>query len=169
MRYLAIDLGAKRTGLAVGGDATGIITPVGVITAVTADGELMREIARAIAEHGVDELVMGLPLNMDGTEGGPAERVRALKGFIEQRHGIPVNLQDERLTTFEADGQMAGRGRTRGKKKSRRDAVAAAAILKDFFGKQEESMSGEGINQPSVGLDRSRARRMISCVTSGIG
>ena len=137
MRYLAIDLGAKRTGLAVGGDATGIVTPVGVITAA-GDGELMREIARAIAEHGVDELVMGLPLNMDGTEGGPAERVRALKGFIEQRHGIPVNLQDERLTTFEADEQMVGRGLTRGKKKNLRDALAAAAILRDFLGKKKK-------------------------------
>src|ERR1051326_3721280 len=132
MRYLALDVGKKRTGLAVGSDVTGIASPVGAITAPH-DGELMRQIAVAIAEHGADELVIGLPLNMDGSEGEAAQRARALKGFIEQRHGIPVHLMDERLTTFDADGQMAGRGLTRGKKKNLRDALAAATILKDFL------------------------------------
>jgi putative Holliday junction resolvase len=132
MRYLAIDLGEKRTGLAAGSDVTGIVSPVGVITATT-DSERMRGIAEAIAEHGADELVLGLPLNMDGSEGDAAKRVRALKGFIEQRHGIPVRLMDERLSTFDADLQMAGRGFTRGRKKELRDALAAAVILRDYL------------------------------------
>jgi putative Holliday junction resolvase len=132
MRYMGIDLGEKRTGLAVGSDVTGIVSPVDVIT-TTHSGELMRQIAAAIAEHGVDELVIGLPLNMDGSEGDPAKKARALKGFLEQRHGIPVSLQDERLSSFEADAQMAGRGLTRGKKKALRDALAAATILRDFL------------------------------------
>src|SRR5687768_9576188 len=116
MRYLAIDLGEKRTGLAVGSDVTGIVSPAGIIT-TTSDSERMRQIAEAIAEHGVDELVLGLPLNMDGTEGPAAQRVQALKGFIEQRHGIPVQLMDERLSSFDAEQQMAGKGYTRGRKK----------------------------------------------------
>lgn len=132
MRYLGIDLGEKRTGLAVGSDVTGLASPVDVIN-TSHPSELMRQIALAIAEHGVDEVVIGLPLNMDGSEGEPAQRVRGLKGFLEQRHGIPIHLQDERLSTFEADAQMAGRGLTRGKKKALRDALAAAAILNDFL------------------------------------
>jgi putative Holliday junction resolvase len=132
MRYLAIDLGEKRTGLAVGSDVTGIVSPAGIIT-TTSDSERMRHIAEAIAEHGVDELVLGLPLNMDGTEGPAAQRVQALKGFIEQRHGIPVRLMDERLSSFDAEQQMAGKGYTRGRKKELRDALAAVVILRDFL------------------------------------
>lgn len=132
MRYLAIDLGDKRTGLAVGGDATGVVTPVGVITAAN-PSERMRQIALAIAEHGPDELVIGLPLNMDGTEGPAAKAARGLKGFLEQRHGIPINLMDERLTSFAAEEALNGSGLTRGRKKELRDALAAAAILRDFL------------------------------------
>jgi putative Holliday junction resolvase len=136
MRYLAIDHGEKRTGLAVGSDATGIVTPVGVIVTAS-DSERMRQIAMVIAEHAIDEIVLGWPLNMDGSEGPAAQRARALKGFIEQRHGIPVSLMDERLTTAVADEQMAGRGLTRGRKKEWRDALAAATILRDFLAKKK--------------------------------
>jgi putative holliday junction resolvase len=141
MRYLAIDLGEKRTGLAVGSDVTGIASPVGIIT-TTSDSERMKQIAEAIAEHGVDELVLGLPLHMDGTEGAAAQRVRALKGFIEQRHGIPVRLMDERLSSFDADQQMAGKGYTRGRKKELRDALAAVAILRDFLAQRKSEAQG---------------------------
>lgn len=132
MRYLAIDHGDKRTGLAVGSDSTGIVTPVGVIQA-TAIAELLREIAVAVAEHGPDELVIGHPLNMDGSEGPRAKSARALKGFLEQRYGIPVNLADERLSSFAAEQQLNQSGLTHGQKKARRDALAAAAILRGFL------------------------------------
>ncbi len=132
MRYLAIDYGDKRTGLAVGSDTTGIVTPVGVIVATTF-GEFMRLIAIAVVEHGPDELVIGLPLNMNGTEGPRAGSARALKGFIEQRYGIPVNMADERLSSFAADQQMSQSGLTHGKKKARRDSLAAAAILRGYL------------------------------------
>ncbi len=138
MRYLAIDHGEKRTGMAVGSDTTGIVSPIGVIV-TTSDSERMRQIALAIAEHGIDEIVLGLPLNMDGSEGSAAQRVKGLKGFIEQRHGIPVRLMDERLTTFAADEQMAGKKLTRGRKKELRDALAAAAILRDFLKLREKT------------------------------
>ncbi|MCC7193665.1 MAG: Holliday junction resolvase RuvX [Phycisphaeraceae bacterium] len=138
MRYLAIDHGEKRTGMAVGSDTTGIVSPIGVIV-TTSDSERMRQIALAIAEHVIDEIVLGLPLNMDGSEGSAAQRVKGLKGFIEQRHGIPVRLMDERLTTFAADEQMAGKKLTRGRKKELRDALAAAAILRDFLELREKS------------------------------
>lgn len=140
MRYLAIDLGAKRTGLAVGGDQTGIVSPLDVIE-TTSLNERIRLISLAVAEQGVNEIVLGLPLNMDGSEGDAAKSVRGLKGFLEQRFGIPVHLMDERLSSADADDKMSRSGLTRGQKKSRRDALAAAAILRDFLDQKKRGQS----------------------------
>lgn len=140
MRYLAIDLGAKRTGLAVGGDQTGIVSPLDVIE-TTSLNERIRLISLAVAEQGVNEIVLGLPLNMDGSEGDAAKSVRGLKGFLEQRFGIPVHLMDERLSSADADDKMSRSGLTRGQKKSRRDALAAAAILRDFLDQKQRGQS----------------------------
>jgi putative transcription antitermination factor YqgF len=85
------------------------------------------------AAHAPDALVMGLPLNMDGTEGPAAKDARAFAEQVQQRCGLVVHLQDERLTSFEADQRMARSGRTRGEKKELRDALAAAALLEDFL------------------------------------
>lgn len=132
MRYLCIDPGTKRVGLAVGSDETEIITPIRAIE--TQDlNERMRLIAVEINKHGPDELVVGLPLNMDGTEGEAAGLAHGLAGFLEQRHGIRTNLFDERLTSFSADEKMKGADMTRRQKKSKRDGLAAAAILGDFL------------------------------------
>lgn len=140
MRYLAIDLGAKRTGLAVGGDQTGIVSPLDVIETTNLN-ERIRLISLVVAEQGVNEIVLGLPLNMDGSEGDAAKSVRGLKGFLEQRFGIPVHLMDERLSSADADDKMSRSGLTRGQKKSRRDALAAAAILRDFLDQKKRGQS----------------------------
>jgi putative Holliday junction resolvase len=132
MRYLCIDPGTKRVGLAVGSDATDVVTPLPNISTENLN-ERMRLIAVAINKHGPDELVVGLPLNMDGSEGEAAGLARGLQGFLEQRHGIRTNLFDERLTSFSADEKMKGADLTRGQKKARRDGLAAAAILGDFL------------------------------------
>ncbi|MBL0927264.1 MAG: Holliday junction resolvase RuvX [Phycisphaerales bacterium] len=131
MRYLAIDLGDRRIGLALGDSVTGVVTPMDVV-------ELGRPpdvetLARLAAEYGGDELVIGLPLNMDDTEGPAAKRARTLAADLSARIGRPVRLQDERLSSAEADWTMAGSGLTRGQKKQRRDALAAAAILRDYL------------------------------------
>ncbi len=134
MRYLAIDLGDKRTGLAVGDDETRIASPIGVIEAPMATGDrLLDAIARSADEHGPDAVVVGLPLNMDGTEGPRSALVRAFGERIGARLGLPVEFEDERLSSAEADWSMARTGLTRGQKKSRRDSMAAAAILRTFF------------------------------------
>lgn len=132
MRYLCIDLGAKRTGLAVGDDVTRIASPLDVIN-TSADAERLRLIARAIDEHGPDALVLGLPLNMDGTEGPAAKGVRAFAGQLQQRFRLPVHFADERLSSAAADEQMARSGLTHKGKKQRRDALAAAHILHHFL------------------------------------
>ena len=132
MRYLAIDLGEKRTGLAVGDDVTGIASPLEVIQTSSVEVRF-KEIQRAIQEQGPDALVLGVPLNMDGSEGPGVTRSRALADELTRRFGLPVHLYDERLTSVAADEQMAQSGLTRGQKKARRDALAAAAILRGFL------------------------------------
>ncbi len=134
MRYLAVDLGDKRTGLAVGDDASGLVSPAGMIEKPIKPGEeLLAGIDGAIDEFGPDALVFGLPLNMDDSEGPRAKLVRVFAARVAERTGLVVEFQDERLTSAEANWSMARSGMTRGQKKNRRDALAAAAILRDFL------------------------------------
>ncbi len=131
-RYLAIDYGARRTGLAIGDDLTRQAGPVGAIEA-TQPAELLRGIRDAIDEYAPDELVVGLPLNMSGEPGAAAKKAQALCLLLEQHTGLTVHRVDERLTSYAADEQMKQTGLTHGQKKARRDALAAAAILRDFL------------------------------------
>jgi putative Holliday junction resolvase len=138
VRYLAIDLGDKRTGLALGDAVIKIASPVGVIEVPIdrRDGaDLLDAIARACEEQlgPSGELVMGLPLNMDGSEGPRAKLVRAFAARVSEKTGRAVHLQDERRTSRRADERMAQSGLTRGQKKARRDAIAAAGFLQDFL------------------------------------
>jgi putative holliday junction resolvase len=154
MRYLAIDLGAKRTGLAVGDDVTGIATPVDVLATASA-AERLRLLGRAIEKHGPDALVLGLPLVSGGggekTSGagepadiiGPAAKAaRAFAGELTRQFGLKVYLMDERLSSYAADQQMSRSGLTRQGKKQRRDALAAAVILRDFLEVRKRAKEG---------------------------
>lgn len=136
MRYLAIDVGERRTGLAVGDDETGLASPAEVVASRTAAQRLSMLVA-AIGRYEPDALVVGLPLNMDGSEGPAAASVRGLGAALAEAVGLRVYFQDERLSSASADEVMAGSGLTRGQKKARRDALAAAAILRSF-------LAGEG-------------------------
>ena len=132
MRFLAIDLGDKRTGLAFGNDTLNIANPLHTIEAA-GDHVRITEIGKAIDEYGPDALVVGMPLNMDGTEGPRAKLTRAFAAQLEAKFSLAVHFVDERLTSITADEQLAGRELTRKKKKARSDALAAAAILRDFL------------------------------------
>ena len=131
-RLLAVDVGGKRTGLALGDTLTRVAMPVEVLH-VPRGPALVEAIAKAVKVHGPDAIVMGLPLNMDGSEGPAVEQARTFAAEVHARTGLIVHLQDERLTSFEADQRMARSGRTRGEKKELRDALAAAALLEDFL------------------------------------
>lgn len=134
MVYLAIDLGDKRTGLAVGDDETRLVSPLRVVERPLAQrSQLLDDLAHAVAEYKPDALVLGLPINMDDTEGPRAKLVREFAAELGARTGLLVHLRDERLTSDAADWDMAQSGLTRGQKKQRRDALAAAAILRDFL------------------------------------
>jgi putative Holliday junction resolvase len=132
MRYLAIDLGDKRTGLAVGDNELRMAQPVCVLQVPIGD-LLITAITKAIEEQGVDALVMGLPLNMDGSLG---QRVEITKTFAEKLRAatnLDIHFQDERLTSSAAEEQLSGSGKTHKQKKKMRDALAAAEILNDFL------------------------------------
>lgn len=131
-RFLAVDVGGKRTGLALGDSLTRVAMPVEVLH-VPRGPALLDAILKAVRAHAPDAIVMGLPLNMDGSEGPAAEQARAFAAEVQERAGLVVHLQDERLTSFEADQRMARSGRTRGEKRELRDALAAAALLEDFL------------------------------------
>jgi putative Holliday junction resolvase len=138
MRYLAIDPGEKRTGLAVGDDRTGIVSPLAIIT-TTARHELLRQIAKAVTAHAPDALVLGIALNMDGSKGPAAKKTRQLAGELAVHLGLKVHLFDERLTSYAAEGKLNQSGLTHQGKKKRRDALAAATLLEDFLAAQKRA------------------------------
>lgn len=134
--FLSIDLGDKRTGIAAGDNSTAIVSPVEVIeTPMSAGGgeALLNRLARLVEEHAPARVVVGLPLNMDGTEGPAAQKVRAFGGRLAARVRPEVVFHDERLSSAEADWALAGSGLTHKQKKARRDAIAACAILRGYI------------------------------------
>jgi len=130
MRYLAIDYGEKRTGLAICDSAETLATPL----AVTREQKgLLRKIADIVKNENVEAIVLGLPLSMDGSESSQTRRVLDFAEQLKQHLEIPVHLQDERLSSFSAERELALGKLTRGQKRKRLDAVAAAAILEAFL------------------------------------
>ncbi len=152
VRYLCIDLGDKRTGIAVGDDVTRLASPVGVLEiARERDGgrALLDAIERAIGEQlGTgDEVVVGLPINMDDTEGPRAKLVREFAVRLGERTGRVVHLYDERLSSVQADWDMGQSGLTHKQKKARRDALAAAAVLRDFLTDRATERRSDGATE----------------------
>ena len=115
-----------------------IVSPAGTIEAAgrTRQIELITE---AVKTHDADALVVGLALNMDGSEGPGAAAARQLAGELTRKVGWPVHLADERQTSEAADQKMNRSGLTYKAKKARRDALAAAAILERFLHTINES------------------------------
>ncbi|NLH41204.1 MAG: Holliday junction resolvase RuvX [Planctomycetes bacterium] len=130
MRYLAIDYGMKRTGLAVCDAGETIASPLAV---VQGHKDLIQRIRRIATSEGIEAVVLGLPLNMDGTEGPQAKLVRNFGKELGRQLGIPVHFQDERLSSFEAEQRILEMDLSRAKKKERLDALAAADILQTFL------------------------------------
>ncbi len=130
-RYLAIDLGHKRVGLAVGDDVDRLATPLRTLDARPAE-TLPDRLADLARDYGAEAFLLGLPINMDGSEGPMAEQARDFAETLRSRTDLPVELHDERLSSFSADQALAGH-LTRNKRRARQDALAAADILQAFF------------------------------------
>ncbi len=132
MVILSVDYGRVRTGVAVCDKNEVLASPAGVIKE-TRQEALAQKIAELCRQHGAEHIVLGLPRNMDGTEGESAQNVRAFAPLLEQATGLSVTLQDERGTTITAHGYLNNTN-TRGKKrKDVVDSVAAVIILEDYL------------------------------------
>lgn len=132
MRIMAIDYGDARTGVAVS-DPTGLLTGYTTVIQSHRAEEVAAEVARIVREQGVEELVMGFPRNMDGTEGPRAELYRTFAGRLEETVGMPVRLWDERRTTIEAHAILHESGKRMKAHKKNVDAVAASLILEGYL------------------------------------
>jgi putative Holliday junction resolvase len=135
MRYLAIDYGAKRTGLAVCDAAQTIASPYGVLHGQKG---LAKRIGQVIASENIGAIVLGLPLNMDDSEGPQAQRVRRFAKELQAQVHVPIHFQDERLSSFGAELKLEETGLSKGKKRERLDALAAAEILQAFLDRKVE-------------------------------
>jgi putative Holliday junction resolvase len=135
---LGIDLGERRIGLATADALSGAVRPLATIARRDTERDAAT-LGRICAEQRIDELVIGLPLNMDGSEGPQAAATRAWAAEIEAALGIPVAWRDERLSSVDAEARIgrAPRGRAggapsnaaRNARRARIDREAAAAIL----------------------------------------
>lgn len=136
MRVLAIDYGASRIGLAVS-DPLGIIaSPVGTIKSLGMKGDVDALVQKA-KELGADKIILGLPINMDGSEGVRAEISRKLAAVLQKVSGISVELVDERLSTVSAERALDEANVRRDKRKQVVDTISAQIILGTYLEKQK--------------------------------
>ena len=131
-KIMGVDYGDARTGIAMSDLLQSIVGSTTVIHS-RRDEKTVAEICRLIAENGVGEIVVGLPRNMDGTEGPRAEACRAFAALMEEATGLPVALWDERRTTVEAHNILYEHNYHGKKRKNTVDAVAASLILEGYL------------------------------------
>lgn len=135
MRYLAIDHGTRRIGLAICDAQETVASPLRVLDG---RGDALTQIARIVESEGVQAIVLGLPLNMDDSEGPQAAKAKAFGEQLARRLGLPIHFQDERLSSFEAEEKLESAGLSRARKRELLDAVAAAEILRGFLDRKAD-------------------------------
>lgn len=132
MRILALDLGDKRIGVAVSQLGGALALPDGVITRRNWS-QVIAEIRTRVDAVQADRIVVGLPLRMDGTEGSAAEAARKFVKRLQANVSVPVDVQDERLSTAEAERSLIAADMRRRRRRAVRDAVAAAIMLQTYL------------------------------------
>lgn len=132
MRVLAIDYGQKRVGLAIS-DRLGITAQPFKTIINESREKLIDDLAEIIEDNDITEVVVGLPLHMNGTEGERAEKSRILVAELKTELNLPVYLQDERLSSAEVEKVMLSGDLSREKRKAKRDKLAASIILRTYL------------------------------------
>ena len=132
MRIMAIDYGDAHTGIAIS-DQTGLLAGHTTTIHSRKDQVVLEELRRLIEQYQVDELVMGFPRNMDGTEGPRAQLYRDFARQVEEATGLRPVLWDERRTTIDAHRILFDAGKNAKKRKKTVDAVAASLILEGYL------------------------------------
>ena len=140
MRYLAVDYGTKRTGFAICDPTETIVSPLAV---VQSNKRLVEKISELIGTENIGAIVLGLPLNMDNTQGPQAQLVLKFAEQLREVLKIPVYLQDERLSSFAAKEKLSSSSLKRQELTERLDAVAAAEILEAFLEHSRQQKSTE--------------------------
>ncbi len=139
MKIMAVDYGDARTGLAVCDRTETLSSPVGVIEEKSM-AKVAEQIIHASREFEVKMVVLGLPVNMDGSEGARAQKTRKLGGILENLLDVPLEYWDERNTTKSAEGLLGEAGAYGKKRKALVDAVAATIILDSFLARRRITM-----------------------------
>ena len=135
MRIMGLDLGSKTVGVAVSDSLLLTAQPLEIIRRKD-ENKLRQTLARIealIEEYEVQEIVLGLPKNMNATEGVRVELTQEFREKLERRTGLPVHMWDERLTTVAADKAMMEAGVRREKRKDYVDMIAATLILQGYL------------------------------------
>ena len=132
MRIMAIDYGDAHTGVAIS-DPTGLLAGYTTVIDAYRPEAVAERIAALVGEHGAERIVLGNPINMDGTRGPRSEKAQAMKALLEETVGLPVVLWDERRTTIDAHQILMDSGKNARKRKKVVDAVAASLILEGYL------------------------------------
>lgn len=132
MRVMGVDYGDARTGVAISDLLCSIVGTTTVIHSRNAE-KTITQLCQLVEREGVGEIVVGLPKNMDGTEGARAELCRQFAAQLEEASGVPVALWDERRTTVEAHNILSQHNYHGQKRKNTVDAVAAGLILEGYL------------------------------------
>jgi len=139
MRYLAIDYGLKRVGVALCDANETIVSPLCHVQAEASGRQkLFEQFRRMVQEHQVEAIVVGLPLNMDNSEGDQAKLTRKFADELALAVNLPVHLQDERLSSAAANEKLALSGLSRKKQRQKRDMLAACDILEEFLQRERQ-------------------------------
>lgn len=128
-RVLGVDLGEKRVGLAISDPTRTIAKPLETVDR----RDIFRRLVVLLGRYKVGEIVVGLPLNMDGTKGERAEDAERFAADLEEEFGLAVALYDERLTSVAAEKGMRERGESPSRDKERVDQISAALILEGYI------------------------------------
>jgi len=132
MRFLGLDVGDRRIGMAVSDETGTVAQGRGVYTRQGEEEDLSYFVELCRREQ-VEKIVVGLPLNMDGSEGKQAKRARAFGAALARQTGLPVEFLDERLTTVEADRVLTQAGLREKKRRKVRDELSAILILQAWL------------------------------------
>lgn len=132
MKIMGLDYGDARTGVSIS-DPTGFLAGSPQVIATWKREELLDKLCELVQSQRIEEIVLGLPKNMNASEGERAEKCRALAADLQERTGVPVILWDERRTTVEAHQILHATGKKQKKHRKTVDAVAASLILQSYL------------------------------------
>jgi putative holliday junction resolvase len=138
VRIVGVDLGLKRVGLAISDPSCTLARPLRTIARGTSDSEAAAALSEAIEalareDDGIEAVVVGLPTRLDGSDTEQTLRVRCMVDLLRGVIAAPIVLQDERLSSREAESRLAINERDWRKRKARLDAASAAVILQDYL------------------------------------